>query len=359
MDWSGFIRGEFQYQEWDSMYGEYNLVLQPEVQVLDRLSVRSSLELFLPFHDESLPRTPFLNRRAGVIFFKRPYLNNDSEDFSVLFHMSQLYINYESEFFSLRMGKAPYHFGLGLVYNEGRDPFDYWFSAFNQVSLRFEHEGLYVQPAVIHDQDESVALLQAGLSGSKWSLEGLYAYTQSHQDFAEFYGEYFKKNWDIKTSVSYIFEDQLSMGVATELGLNLKTAIPSRVLVKTGVAQRFSFHPNYEVAFLLWNQFISTEEDEVASEEVNLQEVNLQSGRISNLFYFNPSWNFNLLEGRLNLIPSFTFGSFLFHEEKNYELDINAKYFISKNFSISFLGGIIHRDKKVDYGLLGQAAVTF
>ena len=353
MDWSGFMRGEFYAQKSErNMYGNYHLVLQPELQIADRLSVVSSLEL-APSYDENFFTPSFLERRAGVIFFHRPSLGEDLNSSSLLLNVSQLYVNYGSEFFRFRFGRAPYHFGLGITYNDGRDPSHYWFSSFNQIALYLEYSAFYLKPVLLQDQDKLLALIQVGLKNSLWKLEGLYRYDQSlSQGFLEVYGEYLKNRWDAKISVSYLFTDELTVGVAVEGSVKTSLPIPSRFEFKGGMASKnFSFHPNYDVAFLMWNRLISRTE--------NSAKILLQDVQVNDVAYFSPAWRVNLHNNRLSLRPAIVLGWLLTDKAPHYELDLKAQYDFSRNFSISLTGGLLYKNKKSDYGFLTQAAVTF
>ena len=353
MDWSGFTRGEFHLQKSNgNMYGEYHLVLQPKIQVIDRLSIVGSLELFPSYSQDLFLESLSSKRRVGVLFFHRPSLSGLDVS-SLLLNVTQFYVNYESEFFRFRFGRAPYHFGLGITYNDGQDPSHYWFSVFNQLALYLEYSHFYFQPVLIQDQDKLVALVQAGIQSSQWKLEGFYRYDRTTTRYVELYGEYLWKNWDAKASVSYDFSNELSLGVAFEGGIKIATAIPSRLKVKAGVAQNFSFHPNYEVAFLLWNHLIERA-NEQATQKVLLQDIS-----VSNLVYFNPFWEFALVKKTFDLTPSVTLGYELEERKTSYELDLKGRYLFSKNFSVSVTGGLLYKDKKSNYGVLGQAAVTF
>ena len=360
MDWSGFIREEFYAQKSDrNMYGNYYLVLQPELQIADRFSVVSSLELS-PSYIEDFFTPSTLERRAGVVFFHHPSLGEDFKPASLLFmRVSQFYFNIGSEFFRFRFGKAPYHFGLGITYNDGRDPSHYWFSSFNQAALSLEYSSFYLKPVLLQNQDNLLILIQAGvknpagMKNSSWKLEGLYRYDQAlSQGFAEVYGEYLKNRWDAKVSVSYLFTDELTLGIAAEGSVKTSFSIPSQFEFKGGMASKnFSFHPNYDVAFLLWNRLISRTKD---SAKILLQDI-----QINDVAYFSPAWKVKLYKNRVSLRPALVLGWLLTDKVPHYELDLRAQYNFSRNSSVSLTGGLLYKDQKSDYGVLAQVAVTF
>ena len=192
-----------------------------------------------------------------------------------------------------------------------------------------------------------------GLKQPDWKLEGFYRYNTSlSQGFLEMYGEFFKKTWEVKASVSYSFEDKPSFGIATEGGIKLPFPLSSRLEFKAGMAsEKFAFHSNYDVAFLLWNRFVFQEKDS--------QKLLLQEGSVKELVYFMPSLKMEWLKKKFHLKPSLFLSQTLTDKKMHYELDLNARYFFSRNFFASITGGLAYESKRANYGVLAQAAVTF
>ncbi len=362
LDWKGFSRTEVYYEASSetSYYGNFHLILKPEIQVVDGLSVFSRLDLYS--FDESFKQSYLLGeRQTGVIFSKG--IKSSEEKLKPLFlNLSQIYITYETEFFKLKLGRAPYHFGLGITYSAETSPFDHWISTFNQLAFYFEYSSFYVQPSIFLTSDkDALSVNQIGLQGDNWNIETLIRYSlKSSKFFIETFGAYKDNFVDTKLSLSYFSEDedQLKLAVIFEGGVDLPIGLSPRFEVKSGyVSKEFFVHPNYDVALLLGNRL--THPVVATQSESTLNELIIAEGRISDKAYVSPRLSFSFLQDTLKITPIVSVDYILSLKKLHYEFDLQAHYNLEENFSILIQGGVLPSAEKIYYGLLAQAAVTF
>ncbi len=375
-DWSGWTRVDsyFQRSPEHSYYGSYHLILQPSIHVIDGVRVTGRLDLSLFNQSASLDASR-PDRQTGFVFIdssKKPAVPSDQPLF---FRPSQIYIEYQNEFLKLRLGRAPYHFGLGAVYSASQDPFQHWISAYNQAVLYVEYSQLYVQPGLLlTERDQIAPILQAGLSSEDWSLEAFYQYSFKDRSFAEAFGKYEKMSWSLQGSASYVFADKTSMLVALEAFIPSPFKAPFTIEIKTGAAIGDSlFHPNYDVALLFWNRLMSSEssapkpqpapsaegeKDTAGSASPEKHILQIASGQIQKGIYFSPRLLFSFWDDRLKIRPLFLLARDLNEKRFNYEFDLEGIYQIGESLFFSLTGGAFYT-KKLRLALLAQAAVSF
>ena len=384
LDWSGWTRWESYYQKDSSVhsdysdYSNYHFVLQPTIHVVDGLNIIGRLDLS-SLGESSFSSSP-IERQTGFVFIYGENSKQQKLEFPPLFlRLSQIYMDYQAEFFTIRLGRAPYHFGMGTTYSASQDPFQHWISVYNQAVLYLEHSPFYFQPAILHQKESSVAgadqakkatavlpgypgegpvlgVAQAGLLNEAWKLEALYQYDffKSHS-FMEVFGRYEQTGWEVKGSASYAFEKDTNMSLALEAFVPIPAKIPLQLEIKSGGAfGGFSFHPNYNVALLFWNRYMQAPTNSNSS----ASSFQIATGQIQNGIYFSPRLLFSFLDDHLEVRPLLLLARDLNEKKFNYEFDLEGIYQLDENLFFSLKGGALYT-KELHLALLAQAAVSF
>lgn len=355
-DWSGWTRLESYYQNSSdhNYYGSYHFILQPKIHVIDGLNIASRLDLSLLEQSHFAPSTT--ERQTGFVFIYGE--NSKSKDIgyqSLFLTLSQIYMDYKTEFLKIRMGRAPYHFGLGVNYSASQDPFQHWISVYNQVGLYMEYAPFYFYPAILHSGEEStVGAAQIGLSSENWKVSALYQHDFKKSSFVEVFGQYEQSGWEVQSSVSYAFQEGTNMTLALEAIIPLPSSkIPTQLEIYSGGAfGNTIFHPNYNTALLFWNkQMIKND-----SSEINLFQIS--EGQIQNAVYFSPRLLFSFMDDHLKVRPLFLLARDLNEKSFNYEFDLEWLYQLDKSLFLVLKGGALYT-KKLHIALLAQAAVSF
>ena len=352
LDWQGFSRTELYYEASPeaSYYGGIHLVLKPEIQVVDSLSIFSRLDLYPLESSYDLE-----NRQTGFIFLNSFKDSGEFDKLSPLFfNLSQIYLIYRSDYFQMKLGRAPYHFGLGVTYSAETSPFDHWISTFNQLAFYFEYSLFYFEPSLWLKGKDLLSVNQIGLRLENWDIGALIRYdVLKSQFFLETLGRYKADSLEAHLSFSYLSESNLAL--IFEGGMDLPIGLVPRLELKTGyISKDFFVHPNYDVALLLGNRSMNLLPLETASNPLRIDE-----GRMNDSAYLSPRVTFNFLKNSLKLTPVVTLDYKLSEKILNYELDLNMHYQLEDNFSVSIQAGMLLAAKKSYYGLLTQAAVTF
>ena len=390
VDWSGWSRGEVYYQGDVKFHGTFHLALKPTVQVMDGLSVSARLDAV---H----------RQRADEFFKKSHWLTSDPEpqgglfllhseeslktDWSPLFQhnvaLSQFYITWRGEFARFQLGKAPYHFGLGLTYSADTPALAHWVSHVTWLSIYLKYSRFYLQPAVVvREEDRLSPLLTGGITGENWKLEGLYRHEDVHQ--VELFGQYERDLWDAKLSLGYGFSGTY-LAAALEAGVNLWFLFKPRLELKAGYASNnFYFHPNYNVGLFLWNYLMSPSSCSVGQAPFKRPDrptgvggdgektvhVSDKSGKtisrlwvadgcINDVIYFAPRLVVSFFEENLKVAPQFVTGWQVSEERFDYELNLGLEYNLEAFLTFRVQGGVFYEEKKANFGFLAQAAVEF
>lgn len=359
LDWSGWSRVEAYYQhvKKQNYYANYHLVLQPKILVVDGLKLTGRLEL-QPLGESLFPPLE-KGRQTGPVFIYAEDSKKRNLEFPSLFlSLSQFYLDYHSEFFKIRLGRAPYHFGMGINHFASTDPFQHWLSVYNQADMYLEYSYFYFQPAILHQQGEGLfGLARAGLSQEDWQISALYQHSFKDSSFVEAFGEYQYDNWEVQASASYVLEEENSILLALETRFEFSTKIPVQLEIKSGGAfGQSQFHPNYNVALLFWNRKMNIPNSPEELPDSNFQIAN---GQIQNGIYFSSSLIFSCTqEGRLKLKPLLLLAQDWQANTLNYELDIEGMYQWDDSIFVVLKGGVLY-DEKPHWALLAQAAVSF
>ena len=352
LDWSGWTRMETYYQN-ASYYGLYNFVVQPKIHVVDGLIIKSRFDLH-PLKPQ--PFSPSLvERQTGSVFFYSSK-SHDIKSPTLFLKLSQFYVDYQSEFFKVRLGRAPYHFGMGTSYLATQNPFQHWISIYNQVALYLEYSSFYLQPALLQREKNWSFIGQAGLLKEDWRLEVLYRYKLKSSSFVELFGRYEKTNWEVKGTGSYYFNQGVNMALSGLMKFSLN--IPLQLELKTGALLGDSaFHPGYNVALLSWNRLMLNQTPKPQSS--GPAPFQIAEGYAQKGMYFSPRVIFSFWREQFQLKPVLFLGRDLDKKNFLYEFDLEGDFHWSERLFCSLKGGILWKNKAFNWALLAQTAVSF
>jgi len=121
LDWSGYFRADHTYVRNFQLEGKSSTTisslfmrLKPRVLVNDNVIVRSEWNIGDPvtgFFGRGIPREDRNNP-----------LSTGKDPFAI--SASRLWLDVHTDFGTLQVGRAPFHWGLGVIFNSGDDPFD-------------------------------------------------------------------------------------------------------------------------------------------------------------------------------------------------------------------------------------------
>jgi hypothetical protein len=158
LDWAGTYRFEYVQIDRPSLtdpsdrksYGLNALSLTPKIIAADGVNITAKLDV-LASQDST-----YVNSQAGQLWGYSYALSADNTRKNVTsrskpatgLNVSQLYLNVEQEYGSLLVGRAPYEFGMGLLYNAGNGPFDHWSNSSDVVAYKFIVGNLSFMPMI-------------------------------------------------------------------------------------------------------------------------------------------------------------------------------------------------------------------
>ena len=363
-DWSGWTRLDSYYQHENNSYGSFHFVLNSDIFITDNLSFKSRLDLH-PFLKEKswLDNFQLLEssyRQTGYVFLYKDGEKNQQSPFPLIFFLpSQFYLDYQEEFFKIRLGRAPYHFGLGTRYSAENNPFQHWISLYNQLSLHIVYNSFYLQPALLQDfsldsslEGQFLLTLQAGLSQKNWRAVALFQHRLKEDSLLDLFGEYKQDNWNLKAGSSYLFKPGSHFALALEGGMKWQTEIPIQLLLKAGgISGDIAFHPNYDLALLFWNRWMTESADKYPYQ--------IAQGQAQKGLYFSPRLLFSFLDSALQIQPLFLLAGDLEDKKLSYELDLKTRYQWNENLFLSLSAGALYSRQKLYISLLAQTAASF
>ena len=365
-DWSGWTRVSGYYQWEAAYYSHFHFALNSDISISDNLRFKSRWDLFPFLKDKSLADNYLFfetaHRQTGYVFLYKEEGKKSSPKLPLAFILpTQFYLDYQEEFFKLRLGRAPYHFGLGTTYSARNNPFDEWMSLYNQLSVYMEYQFFYIQPGLILDkegffakEDRILALLEAGIQREDWSLSALFQSSFKKDSFVELFGEYKKDSWDLKASSSYAFKTGTHFSLAFEGAMDLPLSLPAQLELKMGgITGNLAFHPNYDLALLFWNRWIV----EGAQDEKKYP-YQIAKGQAQNGVYFSPRAIFSVPQTNLQIQPLVLLARSFEDKKFSYELDLSARYKWADNLFFSLTAGALYTNK-LSLALLAQTAASF
>ena len=371
LSWSGSGRMEAFYQDEKNYYSSLYFALNSEIHIIDSVSFHARFDIvgFEPKENAfwknilSQKRASLLSQSGFIFLYEED--SDQNKTMPVPFILPALfYLDYEREFFKVRLGRAPYHFGLGTTYSAENSPFNLWMNAPDQISIYMEYQNFYLQPSFFHQikdssERELSALLQGGIEQQDWRLSLLYEYKlkKDEDSFIEIYGEYQQKNWKAKLSSSYIFTESTNLSLAFEGGYFWPAVFPVDLELKAGgLIGSARFNPQYNLSLILQNRWMKKIESPRNTEA--FKKYQIAGAQIQESVYVSPRLTFSFFEESLKLQPLFLLTGSLDGKKWTYEWDLFAKYKIYESFFLQLQGGALY-EKKWVFALLAQAAVSF
>ena len=364
-DWSGWVRLDSYYQHKGNYYGDFHFALNSDISITDNLSFKSRWDSLPLLKGKSFVESYLLlferayYRQTGYVFLYKEGQKTAQSELPFIFP-SQFYLDYQEEFFKVRLGRAPYHFGLGTTYSATGSPFKHWMSLYNQLAFHLEYTSFYVQPALLHNigsdsllKGELLAVLQAGFSQKDWTISALYQHSFKEDSFVELFGEYKRLDWDLRASSSYAFKKGTHFSLAFEGKMKLPAQIPVQLELKAGgISGDLAFHPNYDLALLFWNRWMM-------EEALGQYPYQIDGGQAQKGVYLSPRVLFSFFNGALQVQPLFLLARALDKDEKfSYELDLKAQYKLEDNLFFSLTAGALYT-QELSLALLAQTAASF
>lgn len=153
LKWEGYYRVEgvfLKNQTFDksnsgleNSYFLHHFVLKPEIVPADRLKIRGRFDIF---------NNALGNNQAGQPLGGYSSSTSQTTPSAVTTHTqreetivaNELYLSWVGEFSALMVGRMPFHFGLGMVYNAGNGPYDHALSNKDMVAYKFDFNRLKV-----------------------------------------------------------------------------------------------------------------------------------------------------------------------------------------------------------------------
>jgi len=299
------------------LYALNRLSLSPKIVAVDGINIVSQFEVLsnsqYTFSQLGMPLGQGVNTSAGTGPESNLGRKNQSAtDLSV----RQLYLKINQEYGSIVVGRAPIHFGLGVSYNSGAGLFDHWGDVHDLVGYRFLIDSVSIMPMIGKPYQKSLAGGQSA-TDIMWNIEynnpetksvlGLFYQTRTaNQDIndglnifnsntnatyatskivgnwsTQLVSLFLSRGWDsfnfrmeggfnggntgLATTPAGGTEQEVKTngyGVAFEMDFlrpeskwawTLKTGVASGDDPLTSNYEGFTFHRNYDVAFLMFN----------------------------------------------------------------------------------------------------------
>lgn len=168
LDWTGNYRFEFTQVDRPSLtsppetksYGLNYLSLSPKIIATDGITVTAKFDI-LANQDAA-----YVNSQAGQLWGQAltPTAADTSRNNVMArskpatgVNVSQLYMTVDQEYGSLLLGRAPYEFGMGILYNAGDGAFDHWSNSSDLVAYKFIVGNLSFMPMIARVAVENTA----------------------------------------------------------------------------------------------------------------------------------------------------------------------------------------------------------
>lgn len=132
LDWSGYFRADHNHvrnyqleSDRKTTFSSVFLKLKPRVLVNDNVIIHSEWNVgdqVAGFFGRGIPREDRNNP-----------LSNDKEPFPI--SAERIWLDVHTDFGTVQVGRAPFHWGLGAIFNSGDDPFDRFQSTSDTIRL--------------------------------------------------------------------------------------------------------------------------------------------------------------------------------------------------------------------------------
>ena len=189
IDWSGTYRFEyfdFTKTSLDSdpaalnsgskSYGLHFLTLRPRILASDGISIYSRFDLLTnqdPYYANSQIGQQWGGSGYTGAAGTNGGVNNTTRNNQVNTDLTvrELFLKVEEENGALIIGRAPYHFGLGISHNAGNSLFDHWYDTKDMLAYKFYVGNVSFTPMLARSYDQSP---QNGQMNQEQMLEIMY-----------------------------------------------------------------------------------------------------------------------------------------------------------------------------------------
>ena len=362
------------------------MTASPEIHITDGLGINLRADFLSDKPQRGQKTPPGINSQGGNLFVYGEDSQHKPLGWEPYFlpYVSQFYISWQEEFFKVRLGRAPYHFGMGLDYSATENPFQRWISVYNQALVYLKYDPFYLQPALMFEGDALLGLIQAGLQREKWEAEALFRYDFDQKaPFVSGFGRYERETWEIKASAGYLFEGSNNINGALAWGMDIPADFSVRVGLSAGGALgNLKLHPNHNPALILWNRFMEAPDKPTgalppghASQPSSLKPApeEGQTAEVSKLFYkplapvarlskgayARAHAQFSFWQDSFKIKPMAVLARDFEKDQFNYELDLEGIYKIEENLFFSLQAGLLFHKKDLHLALLAQTSASF
>lgn len=364
IDWTGVYRVEFTQltkptlsnPDGTKYYGLNYLSLSPKIIAADGVNIISKFDVLAPdsgaYTNSQVGQIWGSNSSVGTLSV--PNTGSDSVTSSrnqgaSNLKVSQLYLNVNQEYGALIVGRAPFHFGLGMTYNSGAGLFDHWYQTRDMVAYKFIIGDWSFMPMTSRIYSSSTAL---GNSANELAFQLTYENKDSRSmlgiiqntrkasspindlpvaayqgDSTKAISEYsiqktnfvFGRDWDTfgfkfeaafesgDTGLQNSLSQPISMnsyGIATELNFaqpeskwnyKVRFGMASGDNPDTATYEGFNFDPNYNVAQLMFNHRLGSKDffNSNRSKNSTLTVSNsVDDETVGNTFYLAPTFSY-------------------------------------------------------------------
>ena len=379
MDWQGLYRFEFlqigdanlNSQGGSKSYGLHHLTLRPHMIAADGIEFYGRFNLINNLEYTSSAVGGFFGHGLGT----SPSV--DSHNSNVLsqnmlagqLNISELYLTWAQKNAILVVGRAPIHFGLGMMFNSGRGDFDHWFDtrdliAYKMISgnmtyvpmlakvnegavgadddvtdyifnVNYNSEasglkmGLFYQNRVASTSGNDVPKDSLGSDSSSsqvlnqgWKSEDINIFVEREYENSRFAVELGLQKGSTGVESSGQSVELEGLGISTEwdyqlpgsrFAWQLKSGYASGDDPSTEDYEGYIFDKNYDVAMMLFNHPLG--QLDVFNTSLDRNSSKASSARIddqalSNVLYFSPrvTWKWT---DKISLRGAFTYGRLL------------------------------------------------
>jgi hypothetical protein len=159
LSWSGLYRTEGVFirnpgldsgQNLEDSYLTHHLILSPKIIPMDGVIIKARFDIF---------NNALGNNQIGQVMGSytgntqtaagqgspAAVMTKSQQDETI--RVTEMYMNWVNEFGALVVGRVPFHFGLGMLFNDGSGPFDHWLSTKDMVAYRIALGNMTIMPA--------------------------------------------------------------------------------------------------------------------------------------------------------------------------------------------------------------------
>lgn len=158
LDWSGAYRAEWTNVDKPSLdapnerksYGLQFLYLSPKIIAADGVNIISRFDVVSNSLDA------YSNSQVGMLWglnSNTPAVTAQDQS-STAIKASQLYLNVNQEYGSLMVGRVPWEFGLGILNNAGKGAFDHWYNTRDMIAYKILIDDWFMMPMLARQQSD-------------------------------------------------------------------------------------------------------------------------------------------------------------------------------------------------------------